>query len=148
MRISKTWIFTLASICLSAGALRAQDNNTWKITLNKKVVLKGDGNSPDTAVLRLTKADLSNNNIFRITYDQKNELKGWQRSIAIMDTNQVSVAQRDSVSEFLIYNKDVMGILWPRKKIGIYTWSAPLDKGVAAAIRIRRIRLCTIELID
>lgn len=148
MRISNTWIFTLSLICLSATGLRAQDNNTWKITLNKKVVLKGDGNSPDTSVLRLSKADLSNNNIFRITYDQKNEVKGWQRSIAIMDTNQVSVAQRDSVSEFLIYNKDVMGILWPRKKIGIYSWSAPLDKGVAAAIRIRRIRLCTIELID
>lgn len=148
MRTMKKWSLIVALLSLYAYKGYSQDNNTWKITLNKKVVLKGDGNSPDTTVLRLTKADLSNNNIFRITYDQKNELKGWQRTIAIMDTNQVAVAQRDSVSEFLIYNKDVMGILWPRKKIGIYTWSAPLDKGVAAAIRIRRIRLCTIELMD
>ncbi len=148
MRISKTWIYLLAGMFVSVQTAQAQDNNNWKITLNKKVVLKGDGNSPDTAILRLSKSDLSNNNIFRITYDQKSEVKGWQRTIAIMDTNQVAVAQRDSVTEFLIYNKDVMGILWPRKKVGIYTWSAPLDKGVAAAIRIRRIRLCTLELID
>ncbi len=127
----------------------AQSGGSWKIVLNKKAVLKGEQES-DTMnnILPVKKADLSNNGIFKIEYDKKQEPGGWRRSIAIFDTLESAIAQRDSTNILEFYNKDLLKMLWSRKKVLIYTWSAPMDKGMAAAIRIRRIKLCTVELID
>jgi hypothetical protein len=136
-------------LLISSGSIVAQSGGSWKIVLNKKAVLKGEQDS-DTMnnLLPVKKADLSNNGIFKIEYDKKQEPGGWRRSIAIFDTLETAIAQRDSTNSLEFYNKDLLKILWSRKKVHIYTWSAPMDKGMAAAIRIRRIRLCTIELID
>ena len=133
----------------SCGSVFAQSGGSWKIVLNKKAVLKGEQDS-DTmnSILPVKKADLSNNGIFKIEYDKKQEPGGWRRSIAIFDTLETAIAQRDSTNSLELYNKDLLKILWSRRKVYIYTWSAPMDKGMAAAIRIRRIRLCTVELID
>lgn len=136
-------------LLVSSGSIVAQSGGSWKIVLNKKAVLKGEQDS-DTMnnLLPVKKADLSNNGIFKIEYDKKQEPGGWRRSIAVFDTLETAIAQRDSTNSLEFYNKDLLKILWSRKKVYIYTWSAPMDKGMAAAIRIRRIRLCTIELID
>jgi hypothetical protein len=136
-------------LLISSGSIVAQSGGSWKIVLNKKAVLKGEQDS-DTMnnLLPVKKADLSNNGIFKIEYDKKQEPGGWRRSIAVFDTLETAIAQRDSTNSLEFYNKDLLKILWSRKKVYIYTWSAPMDKGMAAAIRIRRIRLCTIELID
>ena len=146
----KNKLFTLAILLLTGLMIQAQSGGSWKIVLNKKAVVKGDSGSGDTMnnVLPIKKADLSNNGIFRIEYDRKQEPGGWQRSIAIFDTLESAIAQRDSTNTLELYNKDLLKILWSRKKVFIYTWSAPLDKGTAAAIRIRRIKLCTVELAD
>lgn len=142
-------LFISLVLLFGSQFLRAQSEGTsWKITLNKKVVLKGSGETADSSVLTLKKADLSNNGTFKIEYDTKNEPRGWARTIAIFDTAEASIAQRDSTSAFFVYNKDLLKILWSRKRVYVYSWSAPIDKGMAAAIRIRRLKLCTLELID
>ena len=100
--------------------------------------------------LQLKKSDLANNNIFKIEYNEpKNSTtKGWVRTIVIMDTTSAVVVQQDSVSLLQLYNKDLMKLLWSRQKVNVYTWVKPLDPGMAAAIRIRRFHLCSIELIE
>lgn len=135
--------------CLIGYLVSGQNSGSWKIVLNKKAVLKGtlDSDSMNNFI-PIKKADLSNSGIFKIEYDSKQEPGGWRRSIAIFDTTETAIAQRDSTNSLELYNRDVLKILWSRKKIFIYTWSAPMDKGMAAAIRIRRFKLCTVELVD
>lgn len=129
----------------------AQEGANWKIILNKKAILTASGQE-DTLKnkLQLKKSDLANNNIFKIEYNEpKNSTtKGWVRTIVIMDTTSAVVVQQDSVSLLQLYNKDLMKLLWSRQKVNVYTWIKPLDPGMAAAIRIRRFHLCSIELIE
>ncbi|MBC7849856.1 MAG: hypothetical protein H7Y31_08970 [Chitinophagaceae bacterium] len=134
----------LSLVCLNLGA---QEGASWKVVLNKKTILVGT-NADDTAKnhIRIKKADLSNNGVFKIDYTEApNSPKGWNRSIAIFDTSSTAMVQRDSTNSFYLYNRDLMKVLWSRKKVIVYTWSMPSDPSMAAAIRLRRIPLCTIE---
>jgi|APDOM4702015248_1054824.scaffolds.fasta_scaffold41967_2 hypothetical protein len=145
-------VILLMSLLLLKGFFsNAQEGANWKIVLNKKAILTASGQE-DTLKnkLQLKKSDLANNNIFKIEYNEpKNSTtKGWVRTIVIMDTTSAVVVQQDSVSLLQLYNKDLMKLLWSRQKVNVYTWVKPLDPGMAAAIRIRRFHLCSIELIE
>ncbi len=145
-------VILLMSLLLLKGFFpNAQEGANWKIVLNKKAILTASGQE-DTLKnkLQLKKSDLANNNIFKIEYNEpKNSTtKGWVRTIVIMDTTSSVVVQQDSVSLLQLYNKDLMKLLWSRQKVNVYTWVKPLDPGMAAAIRIRRFHLCSIELIE
>lgn len=143
--------FILSALLLTTIVSTAQDGATWKVTVSKKNILTAS-NADDTLTntVRLKKADLSNNGIFKIEYiEPKNSAtKGWIRHIAIYDTNSNAMTQLDSTSIIQFYNRDLLKLLWSRKKLIAYTWSNPADPGMAAAIRIRRFRLCSIELVD
>lgn len=146
------WIVSIMFLLLLCGFFtNAQEGASWKIILNKKAILTASGQE-DTLKnkLQLKKSDLANNNIFKIEYSEpKNSTtRGWVRTIVIMDTTSAVVVQQDSVSLLQLYNKDLMKLLWSRQKVDVYTWLKPLDPGMAAAIRIRRFHLCTIELIE
>lgn len=130
----------------------AQEEVTWKITLNKKVILTGIP-STDTPAYRipLKKEELANNNLFKIDYLDKNARKGkdsWIRTMMVADSADNVLITKDSISQLMIYNKDLLKLIWARKKLIVYTWSAPPDPAMAAVIRIRRQRLCTLELVD
>lgn len=145
-------VVLLMSLLLLKGFFtNAQEGANWKIVLNKKAILTASGQEDSIKnKLQLKKSDLANNNIFKIEYNEpKNSTtKGWVRTIVIMDTTSAIVVQQDSVSLLQLYNKDLMKLLWSRQKVNIYTWVKPLDPGMAAAIRIRRFHLCSIELIE
>ena len=149
MRYRKFSIMLL--LVLNGFLTYAQEGANWKIVLNKKAILTASGQE-DTLKnkLQIKKSDLANNNIFKIEYNEpKNSTtKGWVRTIVIMDTTSAVVVQQDSVSLLQLYNKDLMKLLWSRQKVNVYTWVKPLDPGMAAAIRIRRFHLCSIELIE
>lgn len=136
---------------LWGGASVAQDAATWKVTLNKKTLLTSS-NYDDTITNRLLikREDLSNNGSFKVEYTEgkNSETKNWVRTMAVMDTNSTVMAQLDSTNKIQFYNKDMLKLLWSRKKVIVFTWAAPADKGMAAAVRIRRMRLCTLELAD
>lgn len=145
-------ILLLSFICLAfAGAVSAQDIY-WKVTLNRKTVLKGvDENDTATNRIQVKKADLTNNNIFKLEYYNKNEKspKGaMYRSLAYYDPAGSPTVQLDSAFILMVENRDILKLLWTRKILTAYTWSSPSDPAMAAAIRIRRTRLFTIELID
>ena len=149
MRYRKFSIMLL--LVLNGFLTYAQEGANWKIVLNKKAILTASGQE-DTLKnkLQIKKSDLANNNIFKIEYNEpKNSTtKGWVRTIVIMNTTSTVVVQQDSVSLLQLYNKDLMKLLWSRQKVNVYTWVKPLDPGMAAAIRIRRFHLCSIELIE
>jgi hypothetical protein len=132
--------------------LNAQDNSSWKLILNKKnLITSFNVDDSNSNVIEIKKADLSNNGVLKIEYVESAVEKargGWMRSIALFDTTGEVIAKQDSVQQLAFYNKDVLRMIWNRKKMGVYTWSAPIDKSMAAVIRIRRYRLCTLVLID
>lgn len=132
--------------------LNAQDNSSWKLILNKKnLITSFNVDDSNSNVIEIKKADLSNNGVLKIEYTESAVEKargGWMRSIALYDTTGEVIAKQDSVQQLAFYNKDVLRMIWNRKKMGVYTWSAPIDKSMAAVIRIRRYRLCTLVLID
>ena len=131
-------------------AANAQDSATWKIVLNKKAVLATGLEDTVKNLIRIKKSELSNNGVFRIefTAPKNNPNKSWVRTMAMLDTNSQEVVKLDSASMLQLYNKDLLKVLWNRKRINCYTWAAPNDPAMAAAIRIRRTHLCTIELAD
>lgn len=141
---------TLLIALVYAG--KAQEGMHWKITLNKKVALTGTNFDDTTAnQLQVKKEELSNNNLFKIEYFDKNEKGGkgsWVRTIALYDSSESELVKKDSTKQLMFYNKDLLKLIWARKKIYIYTWSSPPDPGMAAAIRIRRLRMCKLELVD
>jgi hypothetical protein len=131
---------------------KAQDKSTWKLILNKKNLITSFNLEDSSAnQIEIKKSDLSNNGVLRIEYLESATEKargGWMRSIALIDSSGESVAKQDSVQQLAFYNKDLLRMIWNRKKIGVYTWSAPIDKSMAAVIRIRRYKLCTLNLVD
>jgi hypothetical protein len=149
------WSRFICISVLSLGAMRplsvlAQEEGGWKVILNKKVVLQST-TSEDTSqlVLRIKKEQLNNNGIFKIDYSKKKnkDMEGsWQRTIAFFEPGETSVFQKDSTTQLYVYNKDMLKLLWSRKKLIVYTWATPPDPGMAAVIRIRRERLFSIEL--
>ena len=143
-------IFLISLIILIAPFARAQESASWKVYLGKKNILTGTAEDTSKNFISLKKADLTNNSRFKVEYiEPKNSAtKGWVRTIALMDSTSAVVAQRDSSNALEFYNKDVLRILWSRKKVSFYTWAAPADPAMAAAIRIRRQHLCTIVLAD
>lgn len=143
------FVLILIGMLLWGGASVAQESASWKVTLNKKTLLTSS-DTEDTVKNRLfiKREDLTNNGSFKVEYTEpkNSETKGWVRSMAVFDTNSTMMAQMDSTHVLLFYNRDILKLLWSRKKVIVYTWAAPSDKGMAAAVRIRRLRLCTLEL--
>ena len=129
----------------------AQPQPIWKVTLNKKIVLTGSQYDDSTVnQVLVTKKDLTNNGLFKIEFVDKriSEPNGWIRTLALLESNQTEIAKKDSTAELAVPSKDLLKLLWLRKKLMLYTWSAPADPAIAAAIRIRRYRICDIILID
>ena len=142
-------LFSLLACC---GTAWSQDGLSWKVILNKKVVLK-TGHEEDTAGnrLQIKKSELDNNGLFKIEVTDSLEKKnktGWVRSLALVAPDQTSVAQKDSASQLYFYNRDLLKMIWVRKKLTAYTWTSPPDPAMAALIRIRRIRLFTLEFAE
>jgi len=143
-------IYFLFLVILIAPFAQAQESASWKVYLGKKNILTATAEDTSKNIISLKKADLTNNGRFKVEYtDSKNSAtKGWVRTIALMDSATGVVAQRDSSNALEFYNKDMLKILWSRKKVTFFTWAAPADPAMAAAIRIRRQHLCTIVLAD
>lgn len=146
------FFLAFATGSLLSISLFAQENISWKVVLNKKTVLEA-GPTADSLknIIQVTKTMLDNRNVFKLDYSEVNTLSskpGWRRTMALVDTLGTSIVERDSTSQFYLYNRDLMKALWGRNKLVIYTWAKPMDAGMAAAIRLRRTHLCTIELVD
>lgn len=148
------WIFFLFLPAAAGSSLtaRCQDGLSWKVILNKKVVLHAS-NAEDTIANRIVikKNELDNNGLFKIevmdSLEKKNKT-GWVRSLALIAPDQTSVAQKDSATQLYFYNRDLLKMIWVRKKLTAYTWTSPPDPAMAALIRIRRIRLFTLEFAE
>ncbi len=123
----------------------AQDS--WKVKLNSKVILSAVTENEITNTKKLNTANLNKKGSLDILYKQAKTMDGWKRSLLFFDENDNELFRKDSIGATTRFsNSTIKEWVAGKKKLKIYTVSLPTDPNKAAAIRVRRVHLCTLEL--
>jgi hypothetical protein len=138
----KLFYLFLASFFFSLGAVA---QNSWKVLLNDKTVLSSSAENEEKNKVLIKKADLKKKKDFSLLYTEKNNKKNWQRVIALYDENDQELFQQEG-TKLKMPTASLQSYFKKAKKIRIYTWALPTDPKLKAAIRIRRVHLCTLIL--
>ena len=129
-------------LCISFSmALAAQDS--WKVTHNGKQLLKTTNEDETKNMVTIKKTDLKKTGYLSVHYQGENQ-QGWKRTIALIDEKDNELIKQNGAS-FKLSNQK-LNTLSDGKTGKIYTWALPTDPKLAAAVRVRRIHLCTIIL--
>jgi hypothetical protein len=138
----KLFYLFLTGFFISLGAVA---QNSWKVLLNDKAVLNSSTENEEKNFVLIKKDDLKKKKDFSIFYSEKNKKNNWQRIIALYDENDQELFQQEG-AKLKIPNASLQSYFKKAKKINIYTWALPTDPKLKAAIRIRRVHLCTLIL--
>ncbi len=145
--VMKAFFMVIFSLVV-AGAY-AQEEDTWKLLINKKVVASGKPGN-DEAVVRLQTAAVAKMTgaNFTVQYAQLTGGTGWNRTIECTDaadkslhTVQMPAASGSAAFPMTLLKKYAAS----KTPLFIYTTSLPKDKKKAAVVRVRRFLLCKIE---
>jgi hypothetical protein len=138
----KLFYLFLASFFISLSTL-AQPG--WKVVLNGKTILNTTVEDEAKNIVRLKKADLKKKKGLSLIYTEEAKKKDWEREIVLYDENDRELA-RQKGTQLKISNSVLQSYFKNSKKVGIYTLAFPADPKLKAAIRIRRVHLCTLIL--
>ena len=136
-------ISLLALGLVTALATFAQDN--WKVSLNGKNVLIATEESEEKNKLTIKKADLVKKKDFFLTYTEKPKQVEWEREIMIVGDNDHEL-WRQTTTKLKITNASLLSYFKKSNTLKIYSVSLPKDPAKKAAIRVRRVHLCTLTL--
>ena len=128
-----------------SSAFISQAQNSWKIKLNQKVLLSTSTEDEAKNSKKIKRIELNKPGFLEVLYKEMPVKTGWQRSLLFFDENDTELWRKDS-STSKIPNAIFKKISAGKKKIKIYTISLPIDPNKAAAVRVRRVHLCTLEL--
>ncbi|MGN6402345.1 MAG: hypothetical protein ACTHMD_17935, partial [Flavisolibacter sp.] len=67
--------------------ITANAQDSWKVCMDKKTVLKTSVESEEKNVVHINAADLKNKNGLVVTYTGQTKKKDWERAIMIYDEN-------------------------------------------------------------
>lgn len=134
-----------ACFSLTSLFLFAQDEDSWKVYHNKKLVIEATAPAETKNIISFQKADLQTEGYVLISYLEKLPKKDWQRTIAVYDEGDNLLSSKDGVRIMRLLHSEIKDLLKTHSKLRIFTWSLPNDPNIAAAVRVRRVHLCTIE---
>jgi hypothetical protein len=126
-------------------SVAAPAQGSWKVCLNKKTVLKASAENEEKNIIYINAADLANKNDFVVDYTEQKKKNDWGRTIMIYDENDHEVIQQKG-TKFELSNADLQAFCKQSKTLKIYTWALPTDPKLKAAVRVRRVHLCTLIL--
>ena len=138
----KLFYLFLASFFISLSTL-AQPG--WKVMLNGKTVLNTTVEDEAKNIVRIKKADLKKKKGLSLVYTEEAKKKDWERKMVLYDENDQELT-RQKGTQLKISNAALQSFFKNSKKLGIYTLAFPTDPKLKAAIRIRRVHLCTLIL--
>lgn len=121
----------------------AMGQGTWKVTLNGKTLLNASVENTDKNIIMVSSADLKKKGDFIITYTEKTKVDKWQRTISAYNEKDIEL-QKQTGNRFKIKNSTLQSLLKGAKTIQFYTISLPTDPKLQAAVRVRRVHLCTV----
>ncbi|HET9429771.1 MAG TPA: hypothetical protein VFO70_01285 [Chitinophagaceae bacterium] len=136
-------IITAIISFLLLGLIGSAQSGSWRIKLNKKVLLSTSTESENKNVRFIKRSDWQKNGFLEINF-KETEPEVWKRSFLFVDEADNQLLSKDSVTHAKIKISTLRKIFAGKKEIRIYTIVAPLDPNLA--IRIRRVHLCTLRL--
>lgn len=135
----KLFYLLLFSLFMNAAAFA---QGRWNVAVNGKTVLTATSENEEKNLVVIKTAELKKNREFSVGYNESKKA-GWERFIALYDENDNAVKQQKG-SSFHLTNAALAALFKQSKKVKIYTWALPTDPKRKAAIRVRRVHLCTL----
>ena len=121
----------------------AQDS--WKVCLDKKVLLNASTEDTEKNVVKLSSFNLKRSKTFAVSYNEATVQKGWQRTITAYDEKDNEL-KKQTGKKFILKTSELKTLLDKYKTIKIYTINAPTDPKMKSQVRLRRVHLCTLVL--
>jgi hypothetical protein len=137
----------LLIIVLNATAMTCLSQNSWKIRLNDITLISAAKEDEKAHVKRIDKALLSGEGYFEVIHTNASKDKNMIRSIVFVDDADNELLRLDSVSRVKIPVRQLKSLFSENKRVRVFTMSLPSDPAKAAAVRVRRVHLCSLELI-
>jgi hypothetical protein len=123
----------------------AVQQDSWKLCLDKKQLLKTSAEDEQKNVITLTSAQLKKSKQLQLVYSQAAPDKAWERTISLYDTNDQELTTQKG-NKFTIKTSSLASLLQQHKTIKFYTLYSPTDPKMKAMVRLRRVHLCTLVL--
>lgn len=136
-------IITLVFFSLTC---QSQKYDSWKIFHNRKELASFNNKkeSADERRVVLLNRSIDDPGFFIIEFKPAGEEKEWIRTIAFLDSNDRIIKEYNNTLFLRIHNTEMGNIAGGKQKIKVYSWAVPKDPAAAAAVRVRRILLCTL----
>ena len=133
----------LFAFLLAMAAVGQQDS--WKVCLDKKVLLQTSKEDEQKNVFTITAAELKKSKKFEINYKQVAPDKAWERTLSLYDTNdqELKTVKGNKLS---LKSTALLSLLEQHKTIKFYTLYSPTDPKMKMMVRLRRVHLCTLVL--
>lgn len=121
----------------------AQDS--WKVCLDKKILLSTSIEDAEKNVIKLFFSDLKKRKIFTVNYNEVTHQKGWERTITAYDEKDNEL-KKQTGKKFSLKTSELKILLDKYKTVKIYTINFPTDPKMKSQVRLRRVHLCTLAL--
>jgi hypothetical protein len=145
--MKKTFLLTLTLLITFFSF--AQGGINFSLKHDKKELLKVYKEDAEKNIIRISLKDFKKKSNFTFTCSELNaDLRKGKliRTIAVFTETDNELLRKDTGS-LKIADVDLEKMLQENKTIKFYTWLLPKDPAEAARVRVRRVHLCTIELI-
>ena len=119
--------------------------DTWKLTLNGKIVFTAKEESEEKNKLTIKKSDLSKKKNFYLLYSEKDRDDQWEREIMVFGANDHELLRQKS-NRLNISNAKLLTLFNKSNTLKIYTIALPKDPAKRAVVRVRRVHLVTLTL--
>ena len=136
-------IFFAFILSLISTLALAQDS--WKICLDKKTLLKASTEDEKKNIVKISSTDLKKGKALVINYNESSQQKGWERTISVYNADDQELKIQTG-KKFSLKVAELKNLLNQYKEIKIYTLNSPTDPKMKMQVRLRRIHLCTLVL--
>lgn len=136
----KKW-FVLFAVLITAGVAVGQ--KSWKIVLQKKIVLASTRAGEDSNTRIIKKEDWKKNGYLEVSYKEADPA-GWQHSIRFSDEFGNELLVKDSTTSVKVPVSVLRKLYAGKKAVNIYIGIAPANPQIMAPARI--MHLATLKL--
>lgn len=126
-------------------AISAIPKDTWKICLDKKVLLNTSEEHEEKNIIKIFSSDLKKSRLFIVSYKEESPQLHWERSILVFDEKDNEL-KKQTGKKLSIKTAELKTILVQSKTIKVYTLYSPTDPKMKSQVRLRRVHLCTLVL--
>jgi hypothetical protein len=135
----------LFTFLLSFVGISAIGQDSWKVCLDKKVLLNTSTEEGDKNVIKVSPATLKKAKTFIVRYKEAAPQKGWERVITVYDEKDNELKKQNG-KKFTLKSSELKTLLDKYKTIKLYTINSPTDPKMKSQVRLRRVHLCTLVL--